>query len=306
MRFFVSPELKGNKPLFHAVLWFLAYAFIFWVANWFYYHYKFGLLPGETYRYFFLDPAFPQPISAATFFEDLHIYFFLVVMFLLVVCSLLARTGLPEKIKSWLILLAFLSALFEAGTSFLILFVSPLFAYVKLALFFLFQATCLVMLLAIAVSLWKGPGAPERGALRAILFLFGFAGLLYAAGNVGLFAGKIGWTPDAIRGYYLGDPDKFLNPKTLRGLTVLLHPHWLAMPIFIVALAHFLIFTGVRPAGLLLGLSLSSALADNLAGFLVRFVAPFFWVVKAGAFLLLQASLFAAAGLLVLHALKEE
>jgi hypothetical protein len=98
--------------------------------------------------------------------------------------------------------------------------------------------------------------------------------------------------------YYLGSEQRFLEPRSYQGLLETSHFHFFAMGMLLLVLTHLMLFVplgnGVR--AVLIALPFLSALLDEGAGWLVRFVHPLFAYLKIAGFLLLEGSLAALVG----------
>lgn len=129
--------------------------------------------------------------------------------------------------------------------------------------------------------------------LRLIILWF----LLYSIGlwitNALLYFNQMGLTYESVVTYYRGSEEQFLLPRSYKVLLEISHFHLLAMGIFILTLAHLFLFVPLPPRlkFWLITLAFFSALSDEAAGWLTRFVHPLFAYYKIGAFLLLQATL---------------
>jgi hypothetical protein len=129
--------------------------------------------------------------------------------------------------------------------------------------------------------------------LRLIILWF----LLYSIGlwvtNALLYFNQMGLTYESVVTYYRGSEGQFLLPRSYKVLLEISHFHLLAMAIFILTLAHLILFVPLplRVKFWLINLSFASALSDEMAGWLTRFVHPLFAYYKIGAFLILQATL---------------
>jgi hypothetical protein len=119
-----------------------------------------------------------------------------------------------------------------------------------------------------------------------------FVALLWVT-NALLYFAKMGLTAASVVAYYRGDETRFLQPRSYQGMLEITHFHLLAMGILVLTMTHLLLFVPLPKSWKAWGVSLSfaSALADEAAGWLVRFVAPGFAYLKIGAFLTLQATL---------------
>jgi hypothetical protein len=99
--------------------------------------------------------------------------------------------------------------------------------------------------------------------------------------------------------HYLGSPEKFTHPKSVRGLMEVSHFHLFAMGIFLVALMHLLLFVPINGAlkMILIVGAFSSAFLDEASGWLIVFVSPIFAYLKIASFVVLQLSLIVTIGL---------
>jgi hypothetical protein len=134
--------------------------------------------------------------------------------------------------------------------------------------------------------------------LRSVISWF----LVYSAGlwltNALLFFHQTGLNYESIVTYYRGSDAQFLLPRSYKVLLEISHFHLLAMGIFILTLSHLVLFVPLPPwaKSWLIHLTFLAALADEAAGWLIRFLHPGFAYVKIAAFLLLQTMM---AGLIV-------
>ncbi len=131
--------------------------------------------------------------------------------------------------------------------------------------------------------------------LQTIVVLY----VLYVAGlwvtNALLYFNKMSLSYSSVIGYYLGDPERFLQPRTYQGMLEVSHFHFFAMGLLLLVLTHLMLFVPVRNGvkAWLIALPFLAAALDEGAGWLVRFAHPGFAYLKIGGFLLLQGSLFA-------------
>jgi hypothetical protein len=135
---------------------------------------------------------------------------------------------------------------------------------------------------------WK-----RNSLLRLIIVLFLVYGAALWVTNALLYFNKMGLTYQSVVDYYLGSEQQFTQPRSYQGLLEITHFHVFAMGIFILTMAHLLLFVPLRPRTKLwlICLAFGAGLADEGAGWLVRFVHPGFAYAKIGAFLLLQGAL---------------
>jgi len=141
----------------------------------------------------------------------------------------------------------------------------------------------------------------RQSIINAIILMFlGYIALFWVSNGL-MYFHKMGLNPASVVEYYLGSEQNFTQPKSYQSLLEVTHFHLFSMGILIITLTHLLLFTSVpvRLKLFLTGATFVSAVADELAGWAVRFVHPAFAYLKIGSFLLLELSL---AGLLVLTA----
>ena len=125
-----------------------------------------------------------------------------------------------------------------------------------------------------------------------ILMFLGYVVLLWLSNGL-MFFHKMNLSPESVIAYYLGSEQDFGQPRSYQSLLEVSHFHLFAMGMLILTLTHLMIMTSL-PTLLKVWLSVliyGSALADEAAGWLVRFVDPQFAYFKIAAFLLLELSL---------------
>jgi hypothetical protein len=104
---------------------------------------------------------------------------------------------------------------------------------------------------------------------------------------------RMGLNPQSVMEYYLGSEAQFTQPKSYEGMLEVLHFHLFAMGMLAVTLTHLMLMTEFsnRWKIWLSGLIYGSTLADELGGWLVRFVHPLFAYFKIASFMALEMSL---------------
>jgi len=125
-----------------------------------------------------------------------------------------------------------------------------------------------------------------------ILMFLGYVFLLWISNGM-MYFHKMDLSADSVIAYYLGSEEDFTQPKSYQSLLEVSHFHIFAMGMLILTLTHLMLMTDL-PTLLKIwvsGLVYLSAIADELAGWLVRFVHPNFAYFKIGSFLLLEISL---------------
>jgi hypothetical protein len=134
-----------------------------------------------------------------------------------------------------------------------------------------------------------------------ILMFLGYIVLLWISNGL-MYFHHMDLTPKSVITYYLGSEEQFTQPRSYQGMLEVSHFHLFSMGMLVVTLTHLMLMTDFsnRLKVWLSSLTYLSALADEGAGWLVRFVHPAFAYFKIAAFLLLECSL--AALLLVVIA----
>ena len=137
-------------------------------------------------------------------------------------------------------------------------------------------------------------GEHYRKALlnTCILMFLGYI-LLFGISAALMYFHHMDLSPASVVDYYLGNEAEFRPPRSYEGLLEVSHFHLFAQGILVLTLVHLLLMTEL-PVWLKLtlgGTSFLSAVANEAAGWLVRFVHPAFAWLKVGTFLVLELSL---------------
>lgn len=125
-----------------------------------------------------------------------------------------------------------------------------------------------------------------------VLMFLGYIALLWISNGL-MYFHKMGLTASSVIEYYLGSEEKFTQPKSYQSLLEVSHFHLFSMGMLAVTLTHLVLFANlsITMKVWLSGLTFVSALADEVAGWLVRFVHPAFAYFKITAFVALETSL---------------
>jgi hypothetical protein len=135
--------------------------------------------------------------------------------------------------------------------------------------------------------------------LQTIIVLFVlYVGLLWIS-NALLYFHKMDLTYTSVVEYYLGSEEKFMQPRSYQGMLEISHFHFFAMGMLLLTLTHLMLFVPLasRYKPLLITWSFLSAICDEGANWLVRFVHPLFAYFKIVSFLSLEISLAVLMGL---------
>lgn len=125
-----------------------------------------------------------------------------------------------------------------------------------------------------------------------ILMFLGYIVLFWISNGL-MYFHKMSLTPQSVLDYYLGSEEQFTQPRSYQSLLEVTHFHLFSMGILVLTLTHLLLFTTMPPTLKLwlTGATFLSAVADELAGWLVRFAHPLFAYFKIAAFVALETSL---------------
>ena len=133
----------------------------------------------------------------------------------------------------------------------------------------------------------------RQALLNALILMFlGYIALLWLS-NALMYFHKMDLSPESVIAYYLGSEENFTQPRSYQGLLEVAHFHLFAMGILVLTLTHLMLMTRL-PVSLkiwLSSLTYIAAIANEAAGWLVRFVHPGFAYFKICAFLTLETTL---------------
>lgn len=152
MRFFITGEWSRNRLLQTIVVLYAIYVAGLVVTNALLYFHKMGLTRASVVEYYLgSEERFLQPRSYQGLLEISHFHLFAMGMLLLVLTHLMLFVPLRNSVKAWLIVVPFVAALLDEGASWLVRFVHPDFAYLKIAGFLALEGS---LSLLVCVSLW--------------------------------------------------------------------------------------------------------------------------------------------------------
>lgn len=304
MKFYTSGISRDNKPLFVALWFFLVFILFYWGGTIINYSLKFGFSVEKISYYYFGSEQFPEKISFIQLSEDTHIYLFTNAILLLSLSGIFLYSQLSFSKKLWLIAAAFLFGLLDSFAGQIIYFGGRNFAVVKNISFVLFNCSLLAMILSVFSHFFTGrtmdkPNGKTNQYYSFVIFTFAILNILFVAVNFILTYSKLGFTPNGISNYYLGNEAGFIQPKSFEGMMETATIHFAVMAIYLVALAHFVFFTEFRWKLTLVILIFTSALIDIMSGFAIRFLAVEFSYLKITAFWLMQFGMLYASYILI-------
>ncbi len=307
MRFFISANIKKNTPLYYAVLFFLVFALLFWLASWVHFYSKYGFSQESLVRYFFMDPEFPERVSIAQVSEDFHVGIFLHSIMLITLFSLFNLTVINPKLKLTLIVLTGFLALLYLSSDFVIIFTWTGLVWLKFLSFLAYQIAFFITWLLTVIYLLKDSiKPPQVNSLKVLSFIFGLFSLLFLFSNFLNFHSKMGFGVEGIKNYFLGNPELFIKGKSFEGVYKIFYPHLISMAIYSLILAHLLPFAGLkRKTSLLVGLSVFAfSFLDNLSSLLLMYISPHMAYVKLFSFWSFQITALYASAIIVIASLK--
>jgi hypothetical protein len=152
MRFVITGEWSKNRLLQLIIVLFVVYVAILWLTNALLYFYKMGLTYASVTEYYLgSEEKFLPPRTYQGMLEITHFHLFAMGILLLTLTHLMLFVPLRSELKPWFIVVPFCAALLDEGGGWLVRFVHPLFAYVKIAGFVILEVSLAVL---ICVSLW--------------------------------------------------------------------------------------------------------------------------------------------------------
>jgi hypothetical protein len=164
MRFVVTGEWSRNRLLQTIVVLYVLYVAGLWLTNALLYFEKMSLHPASVVAYYLgSEERFLPPRSYQTLLEISHFHLFAMGMLLLVLTHLMLFVSLADRTKLWLIVSPFASALLDEGAGWLVRFVHPGFAILKVAGFLALQTSLAALILLSLWSVFRGSPASYRG-----------------------------------------------------------------------------------------------------------------------------------------------
>ena len=129
----------------------------FWVTNLALFATRLGFSPSSIAAYYLGSEAdFRPPRTAGAMLEVTHAHLPMMALVILLLTHLLIFAPYSRRVRLTMIAVAFLSALFDEGSGWLVRFVSPGFAWLKLASFATLQAVLAFLLVGLLLFLKSG------------------------------------------------------------------------------------------------------------------------------------------------------
>ncbi len=306
MKLFVSEDIRNNRVITSALYFYLFFISLYWLSALVHFWSKYKFSTEGIRRYFFGSSLLPEPLSIVKIAEDTHVSVFIISLLLLSLTQLIFYTRYSDKFKYLFTVLLFFTGAMDVTTDYIIYFAGPSFAVLKLISFCSFQILLAVALLISLKSLMKRGGTGNSSLFyhKITVLIFSLFTIGFFFINLALFSNKIGWSFSDISSYYLGNLEQFMKPKSFSGMLEITFLHFLAMGIFLVTVAHFILLGGHRFGKLLVILLFSTAFFNNISGFLIRFVAQEFVYLKFLSFWGLELCLLLSSFLLISYSYK--
>lgn len=154
MRYFVTGEQHRKMLLNTLVLLFLGYIALLWLSNGLMYFNHMDLSAQSVITYYLgAEDQFIPARSYQGMLEVSHFHLFAMGMLAVTLTHLMLMTDFSIRLKIWLSLLTYGSALADEAGGWLVRFGHPLFAYFKIGAFLLLELSLLALLLVVITSL---------------------------------------------------------------------------------------------------------------------------------------------------------
>ena len=132
--------------------------------------------------------------------------------------------------------------------------------------------------------------------------------LLFWVVNFALFSSKMGFTPDGVSSYYLGNEELFQPARNYKAMLEITHGHLAMFAVILLLLTHLAIFSNYRN-GIKLFIIFGAfgfAILSESSSWLIRYVDPLFSWLKLISFFGLQLSIFLSFGGVLGYARKKQ
>lgn len=157
MRFVVTGEWKQNQLLQLVLFLFLSFISLFWLTSALLYFHSMSLDPASVVSHYLGKPdEFGGPALARSYkvlLEISHAHLFAMGILVMTMTHLLLFVPAPGHLKAWFVIATFVSALFDEAAGWLIVYVSPLFAWLKVGAFVVFQLSLLAIIVLLFLAL---------------------------------------------------------------------------------------------------------------------------------------------------------
>jgi hypothetical protein len=164
MRFVISGEMARNRLLQVIIVLFVVFVALLWLSNALLYFQKMSLTPQSVVDYYLgSEERFLQPRSYQGMLEVSHFHFFAMGLLLMTLTHLMLFVPLSWTTKAIFIIVPFSAALLDEGSGWLVRFVSPAFAPLKIAGFLLLETSLAVLMVTCLWTIFVGSSATYSG-----------------------------------------------------------------------------------------------------------------------------------------------
>lgn len=167
MRYFVTGEQNRQILLNTVVLLFLIYMMVLWVSIGLMYFHKMDLTAASVVAYYLGSEAtFTEPRSYQSLLEVSHAHMFSMGMLAVTLTHLLLFAELSVALKVGLSVLVYFAAIGDEAAGWLVRFVHPGFAYLKIGMFVTLEMSLAALIGLVTWSLWRQRGAMKQAWSR--------------------------------------------------------------------------------------------------------------------------------------------
>jgi len=164
MRFFATGEQNRQLLLNSVILMFLGYVLLLWVSNALMYFHKMDLSYVSVVEYYLgSEENFTQPKSYQSLLEILHFHLFAMGLLVLTLTHLMLMTQLSVAVKVGLNAAIYIATILNEAASWLVVFVHPYFAYLKIGSFVVLELSLLALIISVSVSLLYARRKMQKG-----------------------------------------------------------------------------------------------------------------------------------------------
>jgi len=159
LRFVITGEWSRNRLLQTIIACYALYVAVLWLTNALLYFDKMSLTPDSVVSYYLGDEReFRPPRTYQGMLEIAHFHMFAMGMLLLVLTHLVLFVPVSVRTKVAMIAFPFLSAALDEGGGWLVRFVHPAFAWLKIAGFLALQTSLAALILLSLWAVFRGSG----------------------------------------------------------------------------------------------------------------------------------------------------
>ena len=156
MKFFISNDIRNNSLLKLIVVFSLVFLFFLWLTNLLLY-FKIGFSYGSIVDYYRgSEENFREPKSYLGLLEESHFHFFSMAIILITLNHLILFSKIRNVWKLIVILASYMSAFGDIASGWLIRYISPSFAYLKLGSVIVLQISFAALLVLVLAFLYSG------------------------------------------------------------------------------------------------------------------------------------------------------